>query len=119
MLDMGDFLGGLVKYLRRHPVPRLTIGGGIGKITKLSQGAVDLHSSRSQVDFDKLAELTSEARLRSMRTALEAYELIGHSLAEKVATNALTEVNRQIGDVAIRADIVIIDRGGTIIGRAG
>ena len=119
MLDMGDFLGGLVKYLRRHPVPRLTIGGGIGKITKLSQGAVDLHSSRSQVDFDKLAELTGDTRLRSMRTALEAYELIGHSLAEKVATNALTEVNRQIGDVAIRADIVIIDRGGTIIGRAG
>ena len=119
MLDMGDFLGGLVKYLRRHPVPRLTIGGGIGKITKLSQGAVDLHSSRSQVDFNKLAELTGDARLRSMRTALEAYELIGHSLAEKVATNALTEVNRQIGDVAIRVDIVIIDRGGTIIGRAG
>ncbi len=28
MLDMGDFAGGLLKYLRRHPVPRLTIGGG-------------------------------------------------------------------------------------------
>ena len=32
MLDMGDFVGGLGKYLRRHPVDRLTIGGGIGKI---------------------------------------------------------------------------------------
>ncbi len=57
MLDMGDFFGGLIKYLRRHPVERLTIGGGIGKITKLAQGAVDLHSARSQVDFDALAEM--------------------------------------------------------------
>ena len=28
MLDMGDFAGGLLKYLRRHPLPRLTIAGG-------------------------------------------------------------------------------------------
>ncbi|MEM8841381.1 MAG: cobalt-precorrin-5B (C(1))-methyltransferase, partial [Pseudomonadota bacterium] len=50
-LDMGDFAGGLLKYLRAHPIPRLTIAGGIGKMTKLGQGALDLHSGRSQVDF--------------------------------------------------------------------
>ena len=49
---MGDFVGGLLKYLARHPVERVTIGGGIGKMTKLAQGALDLHSGRSQVDFD-------------------------------------------------------------------
>ena len=27
MLDMGDFAGGLLKYLRKHPLPRITIGG--------------------------------------------------------------------------------------------
>ena len=54
-LDMGDFAGGLLKYLRRHPVARLTIAGGIGKLTKLAQGAMDLHSGRSQVDFARLA----------------------------------------------------------------
>ena len=27
LLDMGDFVGGLLKYLRKHPVPRLTIAG--------------------------------------------------------------------------------------------
>ncbi|MEL6872772.1 MAG: cobalt-precorrin-5B (C(1))-methyltransferase, partial [Pseudomonadota bacterium] len=48
MLDMGDFAGGLLKYLKRHPLPRLTIAGGFGKLTKLAQGALDLHSSRSQ-----------------------------------------------------------------------
>ncbi len=46
MLDMGDFFGGMAKYLRRHPVARLTVGGGLGKMTKLAQGAMDLHSGR-------------------------------------------------------------------------
>ncbi|MCB2099313.1 MAG: cobalt-precorrin-5B (C(1))-methyltransferase, partial [Rhodobacterales bacterium] len=31
LIDMGDFAGGLLKYLRRHPVPRLTITGGFAK----------------------------------------------------------------------------------------
>ena len=57
MLDMGDFAGGLLKYLRRHPVPYLTIAGGFGKLTKLAQGAMDLHSARSQVDFAGLGQL--------------------------------------------------------------
>ena len=38
MMDMGDFAGGLLKYVREHPVARVTIGGGFGKITKLAQG---------------------------------------------------------------------------------
>ncbi len=118
MLDMGDFFGGLIKYLRRHPVARLTIGGGIGKITKLAQGAVDLHSARSQVDFDWLAMQSGDGRIRSMRTALQAYELVGPPLAELIAKAALVEVNRQIKEAAITTDIVIIDRAGTIIGRA-
>jgi len=75
MLDMGDFAGGMLKYLARHPVERVTIGGGFGKMTKLAQGAVDLHSGRSQVDFDALAGLvTDEAtkgRIKSSNTAME------------------------------------------------
>ena len=63
MLDMGDFVGGMLKYLVRHPIERLTIGGGFAKLTKLAQGATDLHSDRSQVDFAALAELAgNEAR---------------------------------------------------------
>src|SRR5437899_8653737 len=46
LIDMGDFVGGMLKYLRRHPVPRLTIAGGVAKMTKLAQGLLDLHSKR-------------------------------------------------------------------------
>ena len=55
LIDMGDFAGGMLKYLREHPVPRLTVAGGFGKMIKLAQGALDLHSGRSQVDFSWLA----------------------------------------------------------------
>ncbi|HCD50027.1 MAG TPA: cobalt-precorrin-5B (C(1))-methyltransferase, partial [Alphaproteobacteria bacterium] len=58
--DMGDFVGGMLKYLRRHPVPRLTIAGGFGKMVKLAQGHGDLHSARSQVDFGRLASMAGD-----------------------------------------------------------
>ena len=92
MLDMGDFAGGMLKYLAKHPVKRVTIGGGIGKITKLAQGAWDLHSKRSQVDFAALAELCGDRRVAQANTALEAYEMAGQGLAEAVARQALAQV---------------------------
>src|SRR5580693_7690109 len=55
LIDMGDFVGGTLKYLRRHPVPRLTLAGGFAKLAKLAQGHLDLHSSRSRVDAAALA----------------------------------------------------------------
>ena len=30
LIDMGDFVGGMLKYLRQHPVARITIAGGMG-----------------------------------------------------------------------------------------
>src|SRR5216683_6872474 len=50
LIDMGDFVGGTLKYLRSHPVGRLTIAGGFAKLVKLAAGHLDLHSSRSRVD---------------------------------------------------------------------
>ncbi|MEU1026410.1 cobalt-precorrin-5B (C(1))-methyltransferase, partial [Streptomyces sp. NPDC005904] len=57
LLDMGDFAGAVLKYVRRHPVERLTICGGFAKLSKLAAGHLDLHSARSQVDKGFLAEL--------------------------------------------------------------
>ncbi len=99
MIDMGDFVGGMLKYLREHPVPRVTVAGGFGKITKMAQGAMDLHSGRSQVDFDWLAarllalggddELA--AQMRRANTAMEAEAMaraISLPLADDVARGA-------------------------------
>lgn len=120
MLDMGDFAGGMLKYLARHPVERLTIGGGFAKLTKLAQGAVDLHSSRSQVDFDALAKtaeaLGSVARsVRDANTAMEAVELVpelGPAIA-KAARDAALRLAPQIS-----IDVIIVARDGAILGRS-
>ncbi|MBZ0129090.1 MAG: cobalt-precorrin-5B (C(1))-methyltransferase [Rhodobacteraceae bacterium] len=120
MLDMGDFAGGLLKYLKKHPVPRLTIGGGIGKITKLAQGAVDLHSARSQVDFAALngwARAAGLPEIARANTALEAVEIAGPALAELVATRARDAVLALLGPCNIAVDVVVIDRAGVVLAR--
>jgi len=119
MLDMGDFAGGMLKYLVKHPVGKVTIGGGIGKITKLAQGAVDLHSGRSQVDFNQSADMAGDERIADANTALEAYEIAGPDLAKAVAQAALRQVQDRFGSAEIEFDIVVIDRRGTILARAG
>ncbi len=119
MLDMGDFAGGMLKYLRRHPVPRLTIGGGIGKITKLAQGAMDLHSSRSQVDFRALARLMGDPGLADATTALHAYQVAGKPLARRLAEMAHGVVTGMLEGTGTEVDIVVIDRSGAILARHG
>ncbi|MGJ8623564.1 MAG: cobalt-precorrin-5B (C(1))-methyltransferase [Yoonia sp.] len=119
MLDMGDFAGGMLKYLVKHPVARVTVGGGIGKITKLAQGAIDLHSGRSQVDFAALAQMCDVPAVAEANTALEAYQIAGAPLAAQVAQGALAQLNKRFGDAGIIYDVIVIDRAGKIIGQAG
>lgn len=121
MMDMGDFAGGLLKYVREHPVQRVTIGGGFGKITKLAQGAMDLHSGRSQVDFEWLAKFALEnlrEEVRGANTAQQVLELLGPDLAQQVAKEAKEQVVKVLRGSPVAADVLIVDRGGRIIAHA-
>jgi cobalt-precorrin-5B (C1)-methyltransferase len=118
MLDMGDFAGGLLKYLKVHPVPRLTIAGGFGKLTKLAQGALDLHSSRSQVNFDELALLAGNDEVASANTAMQALEIAGPGLAEKVAANARQSALSTLKGAPVEVDVLIINREGKPVASA-
>ena len=120
MLDMGDFAGGLLKYIRANPVPRVTIGGGFGKMVKLAQGAMDLHSGRSQVDFAWLAERSPEvmrADVLAANTAQQVLEMVGPALATRIAIEALHHVNLVLKSSSV-ADVIIVDREGKIIAHA-
>jgi cobalt-precorrin-5B (C1)-methyltransferase len=117
LLDMGDFAGAVLKYLRRHPVPRLTIAGGIGKLAKLAAGHLDLHSKRSQVDFAFLAALAGDERLRAANTALDALR-INPAIGDLVAAQAQKTAARVLAGAPISVDVVVIDRAGVIVGRA-
>lgn len=121
-LDMGDFAGGVLKYLRRHPIPRLTIAGGIGKMTKLAQGARDLHSGRSQVDFGALARMAQKAGyapepVQNANTVLEAYTLTGHRLAQAIAEAARHTALDVLNGAPVQVEVIVIDRAGAVLAR--
>jgi cobalt-precorrin-5B (C1)-methyltransferase len=123
LLDMGDFAGAVLKYLRRHPVPRLTLAGGFAKFSKLAAGHLDLHSKRSQVDLRLLASLApsiAESILEA-NTALHALELAQAAsvpLGDLVAARALATAVEVIGPAPVAVDVVVIDRAGNVVGRA-
>jgi cobalt-precorrin-5B (C1)-methyltransferase len=130
LLDMGDFVGGMLKYLRTHPVARVTVAGGFGKLTKMAQGAMDLHSGRSQVDFEWLAERMRELTgggevedvARGANTAAEVEALArahGVDLTGEVARQAKEAGMRMLRGAKIRLDVVVVSRDGEVIGRAG
>jgi cobalt-precorrin-5B (C1)-methyltransferase len=129
LLDMGDFAGAVLKYLRRHPVPRLTVAGGIGKLAKLAEGHLDLHSGRSQVSFAALAELVAGAGgsvelvqgVREANTALDALrqcQTAGLPLGDLVAAGARRTAEGVLLGAPVEVDVVVIDRAGAIVGRA-
>jgi cobalt-precorrin-5B (C1)-methyltransferase len=129
LLDMGDFAGAVLKYLRRHPVPRLTIAGGIGKLAKLADGHLDLHSGRSQVSPESLATMVRQAGgsaelvegVRSAHTALDALQqcqAAGLPLGDLVAAGARETARDVLREAPVEVDVVVIDRAGTVVGRA-
>ena len=128
MLDMGDFAGGLLKYLRRHPLPRLTIGGGFGKLSKLAMGHMDLHSGRSQVDMARLAEWVRDLgggpelvrEVEGANTANQVLQIAGSAgvpLATVVAREARTRALAML-DGKTRIEVIVFDRQGEPAGRS-
>lgn len=123
MLDMGDFVGGMLKYLRKNPIPQVTIAGGFAKISKLAQGASDLHSKRSQVDFGALASIASEScnapdhfeKIKNANTALEVLNLVGPRLAFEIAQRARINSERMLKNKGIRVSVLVFNRDGQLL----
>jgi cobalt-precorrin-5B (C1)-methyltransferase len=129
LIDMGDFVGGMLKYLRRHPVPRVTIAGGVAKMTKLAQGLTDLHSKRGAVDLVTLAEFAKAAggshelreRIVAANTAAEAFTRAraeGIALGDAVAQAARATAARVVAGHDIAIEIAVFDREQNLVGRA-
>lgn len=127
LIDMGDFAGALLKYLRRRPVARLTIAGGFGKLAKLAAGHMDLHSRRSSVDRALLADMlaalgadaATAAAAREAASAAQVLQLAGDwPLANAVAARARA-VALETLDGKVAVDVAVFDRAGRLVGHAG
>jgi len=127
LIDMGDFAGGLLKYLREHPVEKLTIASGFGKMSKLAQGHMDLHSSRSEIDLPALARtagvLGADDALRreivDANTAVGAQKMCaerGIPLGDAVARQA-REVALAVLSGGVDVEVIVYDRQGKLVGR--
>ena len=130
LIEMGDFVGGMLKYIRRHPVRRVTVAGGFAKITKLGQGLLDLHSRSGSVDRSWLAALlqnadapvdliTLAAQANTAQQILQAAEACGIPLADRVAQAAWQTASTIVAGKKIACDVVIVDREGRVAGRFG
>ena len=126
LIDMADFVGGTLKYLRAHPVERLTIAGGFAK---LAAGHLDLHSARSRVDIASLGEMLAElgadaATLETARAAAGAAEILASAGAEREALARLVATRARgvalatlSGKTAV--EVAVVDRHGSFLARVG
>ncbi|QOF74381.1 cobalt-precorrin-5B (C(1))-methyltransferase [Aminobacter sp. SR38] len=129
LIDMGDFVGGMLKYIRAHPVAKVTIAGGVAKMTKLAQGLLDLHSSRGSADLDGLAAVAVgagadtglEARIKDANTVAEAFieaNKAGIGIGDAVAAAAWRTAASVFDKLDIAVEILVFNREGELMGHA-
>ncbi|QPC86655.1 cobalt-precorrin-5B (C(1))-methyltransferase [Mesorhizobium sp. NBSH29] len=129
LIDMGDFIGGMLKYIRKHPVPKVTIAGGVAKMTKLAQGMLDVHSKRGMADLDALAAIAGEiggaepllAQIRGANTVAQAFQLAkaaGLPLGDTIAARAWPTAASVLNNPEIALEILVFNREGELMGHA-
>lgn len=130
LIDMGDFVGGMLKHLRDHPIARVSIAGGVAKITKFAQGLLDLHSKRGSADLAALAQVAAEAgataalaeRMAGANTVAECFELArdaGLPLGEAIAARARAVAAEVLRGADVDPEVLIFDRQGALVARSG
>lgn len=128
LIEMGDFVGGTLKYMRRHPIPKVTLAGGFAKISKLAAGHLNLHSKRSTVDVKNLTNMLERLGADSAlldqaaetTIASRILQLAQHAslpLADDVAKRARAVVLDQV-DGKLAVEVLIFDRAGKLVGQA-
>jgi cobalt-precorrin-5B (C1)-methyltransferase len=128
LIDMGDFVGGMLKYIRDHPVRQVTIAGGVAKMTKLAQGLLDVHSKRGMAGLDALALVATEAgaspelseRIRGANTVAEAFAAATADdvpVGDAIACRAWTTAAAVLRGTGIELELLVFNRDGELMGR--
>ena len=129
LIEMGDFVGAVLKHLRKVPVDKLSICGGFGKISKLAAGHMDLHSRHSSIDLPQLAKWAAavgadealQQNIREANTSQQALAMasaVGIALGDAVCQHAL-DFARSVVPAQVQVEVFGIDRQGGIVGHAG
>ncbi len=134
LIEMGDFVGAVLKHVKKveqtdsPKLIKLSICGGFGKISKLSQGNMDLNSRASSIDLNALAKLAGslgandelQDEMTNANTSVEALSFAQQQnieLADAVCQQALNFVRQYIPN-HIELEVWAIDRKGLFVGKA-
>ncbi|MCQ9425781.1 cobalt-precorrin-5B (C(1))-methyltransferase [Pseudomonas sp. LJDD11] len=128
LIEMGDFVGAVLKHLRKVPVDKLSLCGGFGKISKLAAGHMDLHSRHSSIDLPQLARWAADVgadtdlqqRIIAANTSQQALAMCSAAavpLGDTVCRHALAFA-RSVVPASVEVEVFAIDRQGGIVGHA-
>jgi len=125
IIEMGDYVGAVVKHLTKAPIAKLTVAAGFGKLSKLAAGHMNLHSSRSVIDFKQFSDFASELgaqsstlqKIEQANTSEEVLQICTAQeipIAQYIGKQAKIFLRSKLPDT-VDLDIVIVDRTGTIL----
>lgn len=128
LIEMGDFVGAVLKHLKQVPLKKLSLCGGFGKISKLAAGHLDLHSRSSSIELPRLASMAQnlgataelQAAIMNANTSQQALSMAlkaGLPLGDAVCLEAKTFALRYVPQNMI-LEVFAIDRDGNIVGQA-
>ncbi len=128
-VQTGNFIGFALKHAKRAGVLKVTLVGMMGKLSKVAQGEMNVHSRSVAVDCDFLAQVAEKAgavpmlieEVRKANNATHAGQLIEQAgnlyfftlLCEKICQAGLAFV-----ESGIKLETVLVTLGGERLGRA-
>lgn len=128
LIEMGDFVGAVLKHIKHAPVAKLSLIGGFGKFSKLANGHMDLHSRSSSIDLEELADKAALAgankdlgeQIRAANTSLQALKLCQeHNLPlGNIICQQAQSVAAAIIPTAVQIEVWAIDKQGNVVGHA-
>ena len=119
-VEVGDFTGHALKKAVKNKLERVFFVGMVGKITKLAAGVMMTHWTRSKVDNDLLADVTTRAggstelveEVQGANTARHAYELwreAGLEKAPHLLCTLAAENLKEFAEGRLEAHVVMVD----------
>jgi len=124
-IEMGDYVGAVFKHAKKVHFTKISFIGGFGKLSKLANGHINLHSQKSNIDFEQFAEIAAElgasrelqAQLRTANTSAEVLSLCaeqGIGIANKICTLALRQIQSRLTSCP-HIECIAIDKSGNIV----
>lgn len=127
-VQMGEYVGFALQHAKRQGFKKVTMVSMIGKLSKIAQGVMMVHSRNKKIDFNFLAKVAGEIgasidlqlKIKSANTAAHVVEMIEEAKLSLFYTQichlACVEGLKHI-DGGLIIESILLGRDGRILGR--